>query len=201
MPALTNPKHEAFCQLTFEGARYGWSQGLCYVKAGFKATGHAAETSASRLMKNVNIRQRLAELGGSGAKKARVTAASLIEKLDVVFDGSVAHKQYSAAGRAVETQGKLAGVMTDRIEIGAPGAFAAPSSVEQVVDNMIADLGDPATALVEAEQIYLEIRAGLEARAAALATVVVDAPSSFRPTGEATLALELLRPTHRSERR
>ena len=42
MPGLRNPKHEAFCQLTFEGARYGWSQGLIYVKAGFKATGHAA---------------------------------------------------------------------------------------------------------------------------------------------------------------
>jgi hypothetical protein len=148
MPALRNPKHEVFCQLMFEGAKYGWSQGLIYLKAGFKATGHAAETSASRLMKKDDIRRRLAELGGGGAKKARVTAESLIGKLDIVFTGSVAEKQYSAAGRAVEVQSKLAGVMTDRIEVGGPGEFGGPQTAEEVLELVARELGvETATAL------------------------------------------------------
>jgi hypothetical protein len=123
LPVLKNVKHEQFAQLMFEGAKFGWSQGTCYMKAGFRSAGHGAETNASRLLKKADIRRRLAELGGGGAKKARVTAASLIEKLDVVFDGSVAEKQFSAAGRAVEVQGKLAGVMVDKLEVGGPGEF------------------------------------------------------------------------------
>jgi hypothetical protein len=148
MAPLRNPKHEAFCQLMFEGARYGWSQGTAYMKAGFRSAGHGAETNASRLLKKADIRRRLAELGESGAKKARVTAESLIEKLDVVFDGSVAEKQFSAAGRAVEVQGKLAGVMTDRIEVGGPGEFGSLQTVDEVLELIAREFGaETATAI------------------------------------------------------
>jgi hypothetical protein len=147
MPALKNPKHETFCQLTFEGSKYGWSQGTCYMKAGFRSSGHGAETNASRLLKKADIRRRLAELGEGGAKKARVTAESLIEKLDVVFDGAVADKQFGPAERAISTQGKLAGVMTDRIEIGAPGDFSV-QSVEEVLDMVAQEFGGATAAAI-----------------------------------------------------
>lgn len=39
-------------------------------------------------------------------RKARITADSPIAKLDAVYDGALAGEQYSAAGRAVEVQGK-----------------------------------------------------------------------------------------------
>ena len=150
MPALPNQKHEQFCQLIFAGARYGWTQGTCYQRAGYRTTAHAAETAASRLMKNVVIQQRLAELGGSGARKARLTADTLIGKLDVVFDGSVEAKQYSAAGRAVETQGKLAGLMVDRVEVGRAGEFEGLQTAEEVLAVVEQELGPETRGLLAA---------------------------------------------------
>jgi hypothetical protein len=117
------------------------------MKAGFRSAGHGAETNASRLLKKADIRRRLAELGEGGAKKAGVTAESLIEKLDVVFDGATAEKQYSAAGRAVEAQGRLAGVMTDRVEIGGPGEFSL-QTIDEVLELIAREFGaETATAI------------------------------------------------------
>jgi hypothetical protein len=46
----------------------------------------------------------------------------------------------SPAERAISTQGKLAGVMTDRIEIDAPGDFSV-QSVEEVLDMVAQEFG------------------------------------------------------------
>jgi len=48
VPALS-PKHEQFVQLVVRGVRYGWTQGEAYQRAGFRATGHAAETNCQPL--------------------------------------------------------------------------------------------------------------------------------------------------------
>ena len=150
MPALPNQKHEQFCQLIFAGARYGWTQGTCYMKAGYRSIGHSAETNASKLLKKAVIQQRLAELGGNGARKAKITADSLIGKLDIVFDGSVQEKQFSAAGRAVETQGKLAGLMIDRTEVGRPGEFDGLQTAEEVLAVVEQELGPETRELLAA---------------------------------------------------
>jgi hypothetical protein len=126
-----------------------------------------------------------------------VTAASLLEKLDRVYDGASAAAQFSAAGRAVETQAKISGVMTDRVEVGAPGAFGNGYSVEELIDQF--GNGDPAIALASFEDAVLDIRADLEARAAAHAKVIASPPSP-RPKSEAAPALELLRPERRRGR-
>jgi hypothetical protein len=34
MPTLKNPRHELFCQLTLQGAKYGWTQADIYKRAG-----------------------------------------------------------------------------------------------------------------------------------------------------------------------
>jgi len=62
----------------------------------------------------------------------RDRAASLsVYWLDAVFDGATEAKQYSAAGRAVEAQARIAGVgAADRIEIGGPGSFSEPTVAE-----------------------------------------------------------------------
>lgn len=144
MPALTNPKHEAFAQQLIIGQKHGWTQGAAYSRAGYSAEGKTAEVNASRLLSNAKngIAARVAELAGAGARRAEVTTASLLEKLDRVYDGASAAAQYSAAGRAVETQAKIAGITVDRVEIGAPGSFPVASTAEtlQMIER---ELGPP----------------------------------------------------------
>jgi hypothetical protein len=219
MPALPNQKHEQFCQLIFAGTKYGWTQGEAYMKAGFRSTGHGAEVNASKLLKNPNIRARLVELGGNGVRRAKLTADSLIDKLDIVFDGSVTEKQFSAAGRAVETQGKLAGLMVDRHEVGAPGDFANCESAEEVLELLREELG-PETATILAAALAREevpASAQIDFHAAALlnygtveqaqeallrlasnrAVIVDPAP---RQSNEADKALAMYRRVHKGRR-
>lgn len=194
MAPLTNAKRELFCQQIIEGTKFSRTQGDAYIRSGYRASGHAAETNASRLLKNADIQRRLAELGGKGARNARVTAQSLIEKLDVVFNGSVADKQYSAAGRAVETQGKLAGVMIDRTEIGGPGEFAEIKNVDDVARAILAE-----SSLEDALAVYVEIRDALLRIAAERAQDVT--PSELAaPNNEVNRALAVLRPERETRR-
>ena len=58
MPVLINARHERFAQ----NKTKGMSIGPAYTAAGFKATGHSAEVSGARLLKNVEVRNRIAEL-------------------------------------------------------------------------------------------------------------------------------------------
>lgn len=133
MPALRNPRHEQFAQQLIQGMKIGRSQGMSYTAAGYQVEGQVAESAASRLLKNVEsgVASRVAELAGAGARRAEITAQGLLERLDAVFDGATEAKQYSAAGRAVEAQARIAGVgAADRIEIGGPGSFSEPTVAE-----------------------------------------------------------------------
>jgi Terminase small subunit len=147
MAQLSNVRHENFCKLVIDGAKLGWTQGEIYQRAGYKARGHSAEQLGSQLLKNVEIQQRIAELTAPAVRKAKLTAESLIAKLDDVYTGAVASEQYGAARGAIETQAKIAGLMIDRTEIGAPGEFAGLSEV-QVVELIRAELGEEAVALL-----------------------------------------------------
>ncbi len=65
MPVLKNARHERFAQ----NLAKGMSAGPGYTAAGYKATGHSAEVAGARLLKNVEVRNRVAELHGSTAKQ------------------------------------------------------------------------------------------------------------------------------------
>jgi len=148
MAALRNPRHEQFAQQLIQGMKIGRSQGMSYTAAGYQVEGQVAESAASRLLKNVEsgVAARVAELAGAGARRAEITAQGLLERLDAVFDGATEAKQYSAAGRAVEAQARIAGVgAADRIEIGAPGEFGGPPTVAETL-QIIAREFSPATA-------------------------------------------------------
>jgi len=133
MPVLKNRKHERFAQEMIRGLKNGRSQGRSYVAAGYRVELPVAEASASRLLHNVKsgVAARVQELAGGGARRAEITAASVLEKLDHVYLGASQAKQYSAAGRAAEAQARIAGVgAADRIEIGAVGDFGPPTVTE-----------------------------------------------------------------------
>jgi hypothetical protein len=72
----------------------------------------------------------------------RLSAADAIHKLDVVYNGAVADQQFGPAGRAVEVQSKISGLMIDRTEIGGAGAFDGIATMQ--ADHL--DLGRSALA-------------------------------------------------------
>jgi hypothetical protein len=49
MPMLHNPKNESFCQLTLQGAKYGWTQADIYKRAGYRATAACVEPLSTDL--------------------------------------------------------------------------------------------------------------------------------------------------------
>jgi hypothetical protein len=143
MPILRNVRHERFARQLIHGMKSGRSRGSSYSAAGYKAEGESAEAAASRLLGNVKsgVAARVRELAGGGARRAEITAASLLEKLDRVYDGATEAKQFSAAGRAIEAQSKIAGVgAADRIEIGGPGDFGT-ASVDDTLKMVAREIG------------------------------------------------------------
>lgn len=191
MPALQNQKHENFAQLTVRGAAQGLSQAQIYQMAGYGAEGHAAAMAASRLMKKDDVRARIAELTAPAERKTRTTVDTLTEQFDRVFDGAVAAEQFGAASNAAGLKAKLLGFMREKIEVGPPGAFG-DLTIEKVTSDMIEQLGggNAAMALESFDTMIAEVRAGLEATAAAHATIIGSTP---RASNEAQLGIELLR--------
>ncbi len=90
MPVLKNARHERFVQ----GVVKGISAGPAYTAAGYTATGNSAESAAARLLRNVQVQARRAELQGRTAKQitdvrdlARECTKDAVETLrDVMLD-------------------------------------------------------------------------------------------------------------------
>jgi hypothetical protein len=149
MPVLKNRKHERFAQEMIRGLNSGRTQGMSYRAAGYQVDLPVAEAAASRLLHNVKsgVAARVQELAGGGARRAEITAASVLEKLDNVFLGASQAKQYSAAGRAAEAQARIAGVgAADRIEVNQVGAFA--QSTDEVLERVGREMGPSAKAIL-----------------------------------------------------
>jgi hypothetical protein len=138
MPALRNIRHERFAQELFKGLKSGRTQGASYIAAGYQVDLPVAEAAASRLLKNVKtgVAARVRELSGGAARRAEITAANVLEKLDRVYEGASEAKQFSAAGRAAEAQARIAGVdAPQRIEIGGPGDYESDAEMLTVIAN------------------------------------------------------------------
>lgn len=73
MPALKNPRHEAFAQALAKGT----TADAAYEAAGYKPS----RSAASRLSANVNIQARVAELVNKGAERAEVTVERVLREM------------------------------------------------------------------------------------------------------------------------
>jgi phage terminase small subunit len=88
MPALKNSRHEAFAR----GLIAGKSQADAYIAAGYKATGHAAEAAASRLLlSNVEVSDRVAELKREAATDTVMSAREVLEEFSKIGRSSIQH--------------------------------------------------------------------------------------------------------------
>lgn len=128
MPALSNSQHELFAQAVVKGS----NATEAYKSAGYKATGNAAEAAASRLLRDVKVQARIAELQSRIADGIVLTKQWVIEKLienvkramssQAVLDEDgkpIGEYRYegSVANRALELLGKEQGMFVERRQV------------------------------------------------------------------------------------
>src|ERR1700726_238677 len=169
MPMLHNPKHENFCQLTLQGAKYGWTQADIYKRAGYRATGHSAEMAASRLMKKDEIQRRIAELGEPAVRRSGVSVASLLAELEQARVGAHDDRQFSAAVQAIAGKARLAGLDRENGD-GGGGQFSRCESIDDIMRVLLAE-----QSAAEVLESLAAFSAQVEAYAASHAIVISSA--------------------------
>jgi hypothetical protein len=120
MPALKNPRHEAFAQAIFSGitnAKGGaHSQAEAYRRAGYHVTnGNSAKACASRLLTFANgIGERIKELQATAAEQAVESADKCVQELNQLRRDAHSDKAYGAAVAAVMGKAKILNLMVDQ---------------------------------------------------------------------------------------
>jgi hypothetical protein len=130
MPVLSNPKHELFCQ----HLALGKTASEAYELAGYKPS----RSNASVLRAKQNICDRLAEILRESEKavldQIEYTRDALLSELEEARKLALKRGQASAAVQATMGKAKILGLITDRREIGNPGAFDGFTD-EQLVEE------------------------------------------------------------------
>lgn len=142
MPTLDNPQHEKFVQELVKGK----SNADAYLAAGYKAkNASVASAAATRLLNNVKIADRVAELQKRAEEKAVLSKAWVIQTLIENVNRAMTAKavtdregeptgeytyQGNVANRALELLGKELGMFVERSEVGKPGDFDQMSDDE-----------------------------------------------------------------------
>jgi phage terminase small subunit len=133
MAILTNPRHERFAQALFGGK----PANAAYEEAGYKPH----DGNCIRLRGNERIKARLAELQAEIAKENVVSVGSLLAELESARQKATDLDQLSAAVRAIEAKAKIAGLLTQKIEIDTPNAFDHCESMADVANTIARDDG------------------------------------------------------------
>lgn len=120
MPKLT-PRKEQFCQRFVECANAAGAARA----AGYSP--RSARNTAYRLMRDVHVVERIAELHAETARAHCRGLEILLSKLEAVYRRSFEDHQYAVATRAIELQAKLAGFTSARPAAGKVSAIYPPS--------------------------------------------------------------------------
>jgi phage terminase small subunit len=111
--ALTNIRHEKFCQAYVTGK----SQGEAYELAGYKCKRRlSADTCANRLLRNVAIRKRITQLQNFAAESQEITIASLTLEAATIQRAAMREGNHSAAVAALTAKAKIAGLWVEKTE-------------------------------------------------------------------------------------
>lgn len=94
MPALSNPKHEAFARALAKGK----SADEAYVLAGYKEN----RGNATRLKANESVRKRVAQMVAGASKRAEWSAADRLSSLKSIHDDSVKDDKRTAIAAIAE---------------------------------------------------------------------------------------------------
>jgi hypothetical protein len=150
MPALPNPRHEAFARAIFAGIFNSTlypTHGHAYNAAGYKAIGAgqpggAAEAAASRLLKKVKILDRVCELQAQAAERAQESADKCVEELNQIKREAQADRAYSAAVAAVLGKVKILGLAKDDQQLTTNGqSFSSCTSMQDIGKRLLEQVG------------------------------------------------------------
>ncbi|MGO6798371.1 terminase small subunit [Rhizobium ruizarguesonis] len=111
MPPLANQRHEAFARLISRGEAASTSYGNIY-----HVSDHVAETAGSRLMRNVRVAERVAELKGQAANRTLIDIEFLTNELLENARRARAAKQFAAVTSSLGLIAKLHGLVIDKQE-------------------------------------------------------------------------------------
>ncbi len=114
MAVLRNARHERFAQ----NKAKGMSIGPAYTAAGYKATGHSAEVSGARLLKNVEVQARIAELQNRAAEKTGYTIVKATEELEAARQLAATEKNPAAMVSAIMGKAKVNGLLLHKHLVG-----------------------------------------------------------------------------------
>ena len=123
---MLSDKHDTFCQEFVKDLNATQAA----VRAGYSS--RTARQQGSRLLTNADIQARINELQAEIRKRNHIDADNIMAKLENVYQGAFETKRYSAANRAAELQGKLAGLFKDRSDVALRGTFCSGVSDEEL---------------------------------------------------------------------
>jgi len=147
MPALKNPRHEAFAQAIFSGitnAKGGaHSQAEAYRRAGYHVTnGNSAKACASRLLTFANgIGERIKELQAIAAEQAVESAEKMTRELNEVLREARADKAHSAAVSAILGKAKILNIAEQHDFRSGKIDFSQASSMEDIGRKLLQAVG------------------------------------------------------------
>lgn len=125
------PKQELFAQAVASGASQSDAYRTAYTVSD-KTKPESVNQNASRLMANINIASRVAELRKPIAEAAQITLASHLERLQALSEAAEQGNQYSAAISAEVARGKAAGLYVEKSEIS--GANGGPVEAKLTIE-------------------------------------------------------------------
>ncbi len=148
MAILQNARHERFVQ----GVVKGISPGPAYTAAGYTATGNSAESAAARLLRNVQVQARRAELQGRTAKQitdvrdlARECTKDAVETLKSVMTDKLANSSARvAAANSILDRGYGKAVQHIEAEVSVYDSLglAEKQALLEVIDEVIDGLDE-----------------------------------------------------------
>jgi hypothetical protein len=147
MPALKNPRHEAFAQAIFSGivnAKGGaHSQAEAYRRAGYHVTnGNSARACASRLLMFANgIGERIKELQAIAAEQTVESAEKMTRELNEVLHEARADKAHSAAVSAILGKAKILNIGEQHDCRSGQIDFSQASSMEDLGRKLLQSVG------------------------------------------------------------
>lgn len=107
MPRLDNEQWELFAQ----GVAKGLTLTKAYIKAGYSVEGNVAQAASSRLLGNVIVSDRVAELQELAAQRTLVTIEKLTDELEEARELAMSDdKGAAAAVSAIMAKAKLHGL-------------------------------------------------------------------------------------------
>jgi len=147
MPALQNPRHEAFALAIFAGlagkTRIDRAHSTAYLKAYPNCgKGNSAEAAASRLLRRVKpILERIRELQAELANDTKETREKVVSELNELKSLAQAKHAYGAAVSAVMGKAKLLNFITDRVEDVTEIDFNTAQSFQDIGRKLLQSVG------------------------------------------------------------